>query len=67
MANFGSRKKGKDKLISNRFAGSDAVYQTKKYLVREDVSTGKDGITRISKRYIRKSPKAYKEFRGIWG
>lgn len=41
MANFGSRKKGKDKLISNRFAGSDAVYQTKKYLVREDVSTGR--------------------------
>lgn len=55
MANFGSRKKGKDKLISNRFAGSDAVYQTKKYLVREDVSTGKNNVIKTEKRYLSKS------------
>ena len=55
------------KVKTNRFAGSDAVYSTKKYFVREDVSTGRDGITRISKRYIRKSPKAWKEFHDIWG
>ena len=55
------------KVKKNRFAGSGAVYSTKKYLVREDVSTGRDGITYISKRYIRKSPKAYREFHEIWG
>lgn len=60
-------KKKRKYIKRNRFAGSDAVYSTKKYLVREDVSTGKDGITRISKRYIRKSPKAWREFHEIWG
>ena len=57
----------KRKVQKNRFAGSDAVYSTKKYLVREDVATGKDGVTRVSKRYIRKSPKAWREFHDIWG
>lgn len=57
----------KKKVVKNRFAGSDAVYSTKNYLVREDVSTGKDGITRVSKRYIKKSSKAWKEFHDIWG
>ena len=51
----------------NRFAGSDAVYSTKKYLVREDVSTGRNGVTLISKKYIKKSPQAYKEFHEVWG
>ncbi len=67
MINGGNNVAKKSIAKKNRFAGSDAVYSTKKYLVREDVCTGKDGITRISKRYIRKSPKAYKEFRDIWG
>ena len=51
----------------NRFAGSDAVYSTKKFLVREDLYKGKDGKTRISRTYIKKSPKAYREFDEIWG
>ena len=60
-------KKNKKSIKRNRFAGSDAVYSTKKYLVREDVSTGVDGIIRISKRYIKKSPQAYKELKDVFG
>lgn len=52
---------------NNRFAGADAVYSTKKFLVREDVSTSRNGVTLISKRYIRKSPKAYKELEAVFG
>lgn len=51
----------------NRFAGSDGIYSTKKYYVREDVSTGRNGVTLISKRYIRKTPKARKELEAVWG
>ena len=51
----------------NRFAGSDATYSTNKFLVCEYVSTGRDGITRVAKKYIRKSPKAYRERKEIWG
>ena len=51
----------------NRFAGADAIYSTNKYIVREDVSTGKNGVTLVSKRYIRKTPKAIKEARDVWG
>lgn len=62
-----ARARKRKRMKKNRFAGSDAVYSTKNYLVREDVATGKDGITRVSKRYIRKSPKAWREFHEIWG
>ena len=51
----------------NRFAGSDATYSTNKFLVCEYVSTGRNGITYVSKKYIRKSPKAYRERKEIWG
>ena len=50
------------KVKSNRFAGSGSVYSTPNYFVREDVAKDKNGVTYISKRYIRKSPKAKKEF-----
>lgn len=46
----------------NRFAGADTVYSTKKYYVREDVCKGPNGKTLYVKRYIKKSPKAVKEF-----
>ena len=55
------------KIKRNRFAGSDATYSTKKFLVCEYVSTGRDGIARVAKKYIRKSPKAYRERKEIWG
>lgn len=58
----------KTKWKKNRFAGADAIYSTKKYYVREDVSNGKDGQTLYSKRYIKRSPRATKEvaeFRGM--
>lgn len=51
----------------NRFAGADAVYSTKKYYVREDVSPAKNGAFSVSKRYIRKSPKARRELQAVWG
>lgn len=35
----------KQKWKKNRFAGADGIYSTKKFYVREDVSTGKDGKT----------------------
>ena len=56
-------KRNRKKLKRNRFIGSEQVYSTKKFLVRVDVYTGKDGVSRIAKRYIRKSPRAYRELR----
>lgn len=57
----------KNKWHKNRFAGADGIYSTKKFYVREDVSSGKNGRTLYSKRYIKKSPKATKEVAEIMG
>ena len=55
------------KYLLNRFAGADGVYETKKFIVREDVSTDKSGKCLYHRQYIRKSPKAWKEFRAVFG
>ena len=57
----------KTKWKKNRFAGADGIYATKKFYVREDVSSGKDGKTLYSKRYIKRSPRATKEVSEIMG
>lgn len=51
----------------NRFAGADNVYTTKNYYVREDVSSDKRGRCFCSRRYIKKTPAATKEYRDIFG
>lgn len=51
----------------NRFAGADGAYTTNKYFVREDVSTGKDGRVRYSRRYIKKDQRSRKEYSDIFG
>ncbi len=57
----------KNKWIKNRFAGADGIYSTKRYIVREDVSSGVDGKTLYSRRYIKKDARSIKECSEIFG
>lgn len=55
------------RLVKNRFAGADNVYSTKKYLVREDISSGSNGRILCSKKYIEKNNRSLREFADIFG
>ena len=55
------------RLVKNRFAGADNVYSTKKFLVREDISSGSNGRILCSKKYIAKNNRSLREFADIFG
>ena len=59
-----AKKNGKRK---NRFSGADNVYETKKYYVRQDVWSDSSGRCNVTKKYIRKSPKARSELVQMFG